>query len=198
MYMSVGVHPEHTGTMTDEDMDILKSYTDHEKVKAIGEIGLDYYYDDVEKSIQKNWFIRQIELANQVSLPVIVHDREAHGDTLDILKNHLKTGGVLHCFSGSREMAREVIDMGMYIAFGGTLTFKNARRVREVMEYVPLEWILVETDCPYLAPEPNRGKRNSSLYIPHILETMADIKGISVQEAEEITCNNAKKCFGIL
>ena len=197
LYMSVGVHPENTRNMTERDIDIIESYTNHEKVKAIGEIGLDYYYDDVEKTIQKKWFIRQIELANKVNLPIIVHDRDAHGDTIDILKKNLKTGGVLHCFSGSCEMARDIIDMGLYIAFGGTLTFKNARRVREVMEYVPLEHILIETDCPYLAPEPNRGKRNSSLFIPHILETMAEIKRISVKEAEEITYANAKKCFNI-
>lgn len=198
MYMSVGVHPENADKITEKDIDIMRGYTSHEKVKAIGEIGLDYYYDDIPRDIQKKWFIRQLELANEVSLPVIIHDREAHGDTVDILKQNLKTGGVLHCFSGSREMARDVLNMGMYIAFGGTLTFKNARRVREVLEYVPLGSILVETDSPYLAPEPYRGKRNSSLYIPHILEIMAQIKGISVSEAEEITLENAKKCFDIL
>lgn len=198
MYMSVGVHPENTRDMTEADIALLSDYTKLKKVKAIGEIGLDYYYDDVEKSIQKKWFIRQIELANETNLPIIVHDREAHGDTVDILKKHCKTGGVLHCFSGSREMAKQVIDMGMYISFGGTLTFKNARKVREVFEYVPLDRILVETDCPYLAPEPYRGKRNSSLYIPYILNIMAEIKGISCEAAEEITFNNAKKCFNIL
>lgn len=197
MYMSIGVHPENTAHMTEDDIELLKKYAEYEKVKAIGEIGLDYYWDDVERDIQKKWFIRQLELANSLNLPVIIHDREAHGDTVDILKNHLKTGGVLHCFSGSREMAKEVLDMGMYLAFGGTLTFKNARKSREVLEYVPLDRILVETDCPYLAPEPNRGKRNCSLYIPYILETMAEIKGITKEEAEEITYNNAKKCFNI-
>ena len=197
MYMSIGVHPENTADMTEDDIELLKKYAEYEKVKAIGEIGLDYYWDDVERDIQKKWFIRQIELANSLNLPVIIHDREAHGDTIDILKKYLKTGGVLHCFSGSREMAKEVLDMGMYLAFGGTLTFKNARKSREVLEYVPLDRILVETDCPYLAPEPNRGKRNSSLYIPYILETMAQIKGITKEEAEEITYNNARKCFNI-
>ena len=197
MYASVGVHPENTAQMTDKDIKLLRNYTSHEKVKAIGEIGLDYYWDDVERSTQKEWFIRQIELANEVKLPIIVHDRDAHGDTVDVLKQHLKTGGVLHCFSGSREMARDVLNLGMYIAFGGTLTFKNARRVREVMEYVPLDRILVETDCPYLAPEPFRGKKNSSLYIPYILDVMAEIKGVTPHDAEEITCLNAKKCFGI-
>jgi len=198
LYMSVGVHPENTREMTDKDLELLEKYTEYDKVKAIGEIGLDYYYDDVEKSIQKKWFIRQIELANKVNLPIIVHDRDAHADTVDILKNNLKTGGVLHCFSGSREIAREVLNLGMYIAFGGTLTFKNARKTREVLEYLPLDRILVETDCPYLSPEPNRGKRNSSLNIPYILETIAQIKGISIEKAEEITCKNAKKCFGIV
>lgn len=197
MYMSVGVHPENAGDMTDADIDKLREYAKYEKVKAIGEIGLDYYYDDVERTVQKKWFCRQIELAGELDLPIIVHDREAHGDTLEILRKYPGVRGVLHCFSGSPEMAQDILKLGMYIAFGGTLTFKNARRVREVLEVVPLDRILVETDCPYLAPEPNRGKRNSSLYIPHILEVMAEIKGISPKEAEEITLNNAKKCFGI-
>lgn len=199
IWASVGVHPEAAGNLTDKDMDTLAEYAKNEKVKAIGEIGLDYYYDDVEKPIQKKWFSRQIELAKEVKLPIIVHDRDAHGDCMDILKasGASEVGGILHCFSGSREMAREVLDLGMYIGIGGTLTFKNARRVREVAEYVPIERIVLETDCPYLAPEPFRGKRNSSDLIKYIAEALSEIKGIPTNEVEKITCENAKKCYGI-
>ncbi len=199
IYASVGVHPEAAADLTESDILLLKKYTENKKVKAIGEIGLDYYYDDVEKSVQKKWFARQIELAKEVNLPVIIHDRDAHGDCMDILREHnvSDVGGILHCYSGSVEMAREILDWGMYIAFGGTLTFKNARKVREVAKYVPIEQIVIETDCPYLAPEPNRGKRNSSLYIHYVAEMLAEIKGISRDEAERITCENAKRVYRI-
>lgn len=199
IYASVGVHPENVADMTEADIDILEKYAAHAKVKAIGEIGLDYYYDDVEKSVQKKWFARQIELAKKVGLPVVIHDRDAHGDCLDIMRTGgiSEVGGIVHCFSGSRETAREALGLGMYIGFGGTLTFKNARRVREAAEYVPLDRIVIETDCPYLAPEPNRGKRNSSLYIHYVAEMLAQIKGITAAEAERITFENAKKCYGI-
>lgn len=199
VWASVGVHPEAVGNLTESDMDILKEYAKNEKVKAIGEIGLDYYYDDVEKSLQKKWFSRQIELAKSAGLPIIVHDRDAHGDCMDILKasGAREVGGILHCFSGSRETARQVLDLGMYIGIGGTLTFKNARKVREVAEYVPMDRIVLETDCPYLAPEPFRGQRNSSDLICYVAECLAGIKGISPAEVEIITCENAKRCYGI-
>lgn len=199
IYASVGVHPEAARDLTENDISILKKYTEHKKVKAIGEIGLDYYYDDVEKSVQKKWFARQIELAKEVNLPVIIHDRDAHGDCMDILREHnvSEVGGILHCYSGSVEMAKKILDWGMYIAFGGTMTFKNARKVREVAKYVPIESIVLETDCPYLAPEPNRGKRNSSLYIHYVAEMLAEIKGISKEDAERITCENAKRVYRI-
>lgn len=199
VYASVGVHPEEAADLTEADMELLEQYTKHPKVKAIGEIGLDYYYDDVPKEIQKKWFARQLELAKKVNMPVVIHDRDAHGDCMDILRsgNVREVGGILHCYSGSAEMAKEILDWGMYIAFGGTLTFKNARKVREVAEYVPLDRIVIETDCPYLAPEPNRGKRNSSLYIHYVAEKLAEIKGIAVEEAERVTCENAKKCYKI-
>ena len=199
VYASVGVHPEEVTELTNADIDTLMEYTKHPKVKAIGEIGLDYYWGDVEKSLQKKWFSRQIELAREVSLPIIVHDREAHGDTVDILraeKAH-EVGGILHCFSGSREMARDILDLGMYIGIGGTLTFKNARKVKEVAEYVPMESIVLETDAPYLAPEPFRGKRNSSDLIKYVINALAGIKGISPCEVEEITFQNAKRCYRI-
>lgn len=199
VYASVGVHPENVADLTEADMDLLKEYTKDTKVKAIGEIGLDYYWDDVEKSLQKKWFARQIELAREVKLPVVIHDRDAHGDCMDILREHKvsEVGGIFHCYSGSAEMAREILDWGMYIAFGGTLTFKNARKVQEVAKYVPLDRIVLETDCPYLAPEPNRGKRNSSLYIHYVAEKLAEIKGVTPEEVARITCENAKKCYGI-
>lgn len=200
MYASVGVHPHEVHSMTDNDIEILKRYSHHDKVKAIGEIGLDYYYDNSPRNLQKKWFARQLELAREVKLPVIIHDRDAHQDTLDILKNGKvsECGGVFHCYSGSSEMAKTVLDLGMYIAFGGSITFKNAQKPVEAVKYVPLDKILIETDCPYLTPEPNRGKRNSSLYIHLVAEKIAQIKEISVEEVENATFENAKKCFNIL
>jgi len=199
VYASVGVHPEEVNELGESDMDILREYSKLPKVKAIGEIGLDYYWGDVERTLQKKWFSRQIELAREVGLPIIVHDREAHGDTVDILKCEKadEVGGILHCFSGSREMARDILNLGMYIGIGGTLTFKNARKVKEVAEYVPMGSIVLETDAPYLAPEPNRGKRNNSAFIKYVIEELAKIKGLTPDEVEEITFKNAKRCYRI-
>ncbi len=199
IYASVGVHPENVGDMTEGDIKVLSEKCKNKKVRAIGEIGLDYHYDDVSKDVQKYWFKRQIELAEKVGLPIIVHDREAHGDCMEILKRYdiEKIGGVMHCYSGSAEMAREVTSMGMYLGFGGTLTFKNAKKVQEAAKITPLSRILLETDCPYLAPEPNRGKRNSSLYMHYVAEKLAEIKEITVEEVEETTFENAKRLYGI-
>ena len=199
VFASVGVHPEETGELTDKDMDILLEYTKHPKVKAIGEIGLDYYWDSVERDVQKKWFARQIDVAKQSKLPIIVHDRDAHGDTIDILKsdNARDVGGIVHCFSGSREMARDVLNLGMHIGIGGTVTFKNGRKIKEVAEYVPIESIVLETDAPYLAPEPFRGKRNSSDLIKYVIDEIAKIKGISAKDVEEITFQNAKRVYKI-
>lgn len=199
IYASAGVHPEETADLTEEDMLTLKQTAAHPKVRAIGEIGLDYHYDDIPKTTQKKWFARQIELAREVNLPIIVHDRDAHADTLEILRDcHAEeTGGVMHCYSGSAEMAQDLLDLGFFIGFGGTLTFKNAKKVHKAAEAVPLNRIVLETDCPYLAPEPHRGTRNSSLLMHYVAERLAEIKGISVQEVEEITCANAKKLYGI-
>ncbi len=199
VFASVGVHPEETGELTEADMDILLEYTKHPKVKAIGEIGLDYYWDSVERDVQKKWFARQIELAKQVNLPIIVHDRDAHGDTMDILKsqNARDVGGIVHCFSGSCEMARDVLNLGLYVGIGGTVTFKNARKIKEVAEYVPIESIVLETDAPYLAPEPFRGKRNSSDLIKYVIEEIAGIKGMTAEDVEEITFQNAKRVYKI-
>ena len=199
MYASAGVHPHETEEMTDKDIEIIKEAVKHEKVKAIGEIGLDYFYDFSKKDVQKKWFARQIDLARELSMPIIIHDRDAHMDTMEILKEHKawECGGVFHCYSGSVEMLRDVIEMGFYVAFGGSLTFKNSKRPKEAAAFAPMDRILLETDSPYLAPEPMRGKRNSSLYLRYVAELLAAIKGVSVSEIEKITTENAKKCFNI-
>ncbi len=199
VYASVGIHPHESDGLQEADMDKLKEYAQNPKVKAIGEIGLDYFYDFSPRDIQKKWFARQIDIAKELKMPVIIHDRDAHKDCMDILREHNVSdiGGVFHCYAGSTEMAKEILDWGMYIAFGGSLTFKNSVRPAEVAKYVPLDRIVIETDCPYLTPEPHRGKRNSSLYIHYVAERLAQIKGISMDEIEEVTFNNAKKCFNI-
>lgn len=199
MYGAVGVHPSDCSELTEKDMERLKRESAHNKIKAIGEIGLDYYYDDVPRDVQKKWFARQIELAKEVNLPIIIHDRDAHQDTVDIMRGFgaKAVGGVLHCFSGSCDIARDVMDMGFYIAFGGTLTFKNARRAVEAAEYVPIDRILIETDSPYLAPVPERGNRNDSTLVKYVAQRLAEIKGLEVSEVERITFENAKKCFKI-
>lgn len=199
IYASVGIHPHEAENLTEADMDKLKKYAENPKVKAIGEIGLDYFYDFSPRDIQKKWFSRQVDIARELKMPVIIHDRDAHKDCMDILREHHveRAGGVFHCYAGSVEMAKEILDWGMYIAFGGSLTFKKSVRPVEVAKYVPLDRIVIETDCPYLTPEPHRGKRNSSLYIHYVAEKLAQIKGVSVEEIERVTFDNAKKCFGI-
>lgn len=199
MYAAVGVHPEEVGTLCEADIDRLREFSKHKKVCAIGEIGLDYHYDDVPKDVQKYWFDRQLTLAEEVNLPVIIHDREAHEDCLNILKKHdiRRIGGVMHCYSASCEMARDILGIGMYFGFGGTVTFKNAKKVQKAAEVIPLERILLETDCPYLAPEPHRGERNSSLLMHYVAEKLAEIKGVNVEEVEEVTLQNAKRLYGI-
>lgn len=199
MFGAVGVHPEESAELTEESFAWLKSVTARDKVVAVGEIGLDYYWDEPAREIQKKWFERQIALAREVKLPMIVHSRDAAQDTLEILKagNAQEVGGVIHCFSYGIEMAREYLDMGFYIGIGGVVTFKNAKKLKEVAEYVPLDRILLETDCPYMAPEPHRGKRNSSLYLPYVAEKIAQIKGVSTEEVCRTTLENAKKMYGI-
>ncbi len=199
VYGSCGVHPHEAENMSEADLDKIREFSRHPKIKAIGEIGLDYFYDNSPRDVQKYWFARQVDLARELSLPVIIHDRDAHRDSLDILKAHKvhEVGGVFHCYAGSAEMVREVLDLGMYIAFGGALTFKNAVKPAEAAKVVPIDRLLIETDCPYLTPEPHRGKRNSSLYIHYVAEKLSEIKGISVEEIIEKTTENAKKCFRI-
>ncbi len=199
LYGAVGVHPSDTGELNETNFEWLREQCKQDKVVAVGEIGLDYYWKEPEKDVQKFWFRRQLELARETNLPIIIHSRDAAKDTLDIMKeekaNELK--GVIHCFSYGEEIAREYLNMGYYLGIGGVVTFSNAKKLREVVEYVPLENILLETDAPYLSPVPNRGKRNSSLNIPYIAKEIATIKEISYDEVIETTNNNARKLFNI-
>jgi len=195
---AVGVHPEDCAELSEADIKTLKDYSTDENVVAIGEIGLDYYWDDPARDIQKKWFARQIALAKEVKLPIIVHSRDAAADTYDIInaEKAADVGGILHCFSYSVEVARQFLDLGFYIGVGGVVTFKNGKKLKEVVQYTPLDRIVTETDSPYMAPHPNRGKRNTSEYLPYIIEEIARIKGISPEEAEDITYNNAVRLFG--
>lgn len=197
MYGAVGVHPSDTADLTDSDIDTLKEYAGKDKILAIGEIGLDYYWDEPERTIQKKWFEAQIELAREVKLPIIIHSRDAAKDTYDIMKAlHAEDiGGVVHCFSYSKEMARQFLDMGFYIGIGGVVTFKNAKTLKEVAAYAPLDRIVLETDCPYLSPEPNRGKRNSSLNLNYVAEALSQIKGIDKEELIAVTEENARRLY---
>ena len=195
---SVGVHPEHTAELTEADIGTLKELAGDETVVAVGEIGLDYYWDEPGRDIQKKWFARQIALAHDLHLPIIVHSRDAAADTLDIIRSEKGSdvGGIIHCFSYSREVAGQFVDMGFLIGVGGVITFKNGRKLREVVQDIPIGSIVTETDSPYLAPVPKRGKRNSSEYLPYIIEEIAAIKGLSVKETEDITYGNAVRLFG--
>lgn len=197
LYAAAGVHPNETGDLTDADIRWLKEISAHEKVVAIGEIGLDYYWDDPDREIQKHWFSAQMALAKETGLPVVIHSRDAAKDTLDMIRaeHHGATGGVIHCFSYGVEMAREYLDMGYYLGIGGVLTFKNAKKLKEVVEYAPLDRLVLETDCPYLAPAPYRGKRNSSLNLPYVAKAMAEMKGISQEEVIRATSANARALY---
>ena len=198
-YAAVGVHPSEVGDLTEDDMQALKQMTlENPKVKAIGEIGLDYHFDDdPPRDVQKKWFIRQLELAKELGMPIFIHSRDAASDTMEILKDMDggRNGGVIHCYSYSREQAREYIKMGFHIGVGGVVTFKNSRRLQEVVEDIPLEKIVLETDSPYMAPVPFRGTRNSALNIPYIAEKIAEIKGVPVQKVYDQTYANALKMY---
>lgn len=199
IYGAIGVHPEECGELNEEKFQWLRSVLKRDKVVALGEIGLDYYWDQPERKTQKLWFERQMELAKDVKLPMIIHSRDAAKDTLDMIIacGGRDIGGVIHCFSYGIDMAKEYLNMGFYIGIGGVVTFKNAKKLKEVAEYVPIDRILLETDCPYMAPEPHRGKRNSSLYLPHVAEKIAEIKGIAVEEVIQITNENGRRMYGI-
>ena len=199
IYAAVGVHPDEVGELTEEKLQQLREWSMHEKVKAIGEIGLDYYWDKEGHDLQKHWFMRQMELAHERNLPMIVHSREAAKDTLDMVvaAKPLNLSGIIHCYSYSVEQAREYLNMGYYLGIGGVLTFKNAKKLKEVAEYAPLSRIVLETDCPYLAPVPFRGKRNDSSKLSYVAEELAAIKQMSVEEVIRITTENGKKLYGI-
>ena len=195
MYCAVGIHPENITETSLDDIEKIKSLASHSKVVAIGEIGLDYYWD-IPREPQKVIFEKQLELSNELDMPVNVHDREAHGDTMELVRKY-KPKGILHCFSGSAEMAREVVKLGMYIGMGGVVTFKNSRKAVEVVKEIPIERLVLETDCPYLAPVPFRGKRNDSGMIWYVAEKIAEIKNISVEEVLKTTLQNAKDVYRI-
>lgn len=196
-YAAVGIHPHECEELEDEKpvIEQLEEMLSNPKVRAIGEIGLDYHYDLDFKEKQLHWFDIQLSLAEWTGYPVIVHDREAHGDTMELIRSHPKCGGILHAFSGSAEMAKELVKLGWYIAFGGSVTFKGASKPIEALKAVPDDRLLVETDCPYLAPVPMRGKLNRSDYIPYTLAVMADARGDTPEHIAEITYNNALDVF---
>lgn len=199
IYGAIGVHPSDTAELNEENFRLLREWCELPKVVSVGEIGLDYYWDTPEREIQKKWFVRQIALAREVKKPIIVHSREAAKDTMDMMTAEKcgEIGGVVHCYSYTKEVARTFLDMGMYFGIGGVVTFSNAKKLKEAVEYIPMENILLETDCPYLAPVPNRGKRNSSLNLPYVAEEIGRLKGISTEEVIRITEQNAKKLFRI-
>lgn len=197
VYAAVGSHPDDADHVDGKLLDAYRRLCAEKKVRAIGEIGLDYHYEDVPRAQQIIAFEQQLELAEALKLPVIVHEREAHGDAMDIVMRHPDVRGVFHCFSGSKEMALWLVERGWYIGFTGVLTFKNARRAVEAAQALSLERILIETDCPYMAPEPYRGRRNDSRFVPLVAAKLAELRGLTPEEAGEITAANAKRLYGI-
>ncbi len=199
IYASIGWHPVDAIDMRDEDLDWIEELAKHPKVVAIGEMGLDYYWDKSPKEVQQEVFRKQIQLAKKLKLPIVIHNREATADIVTILKeeNAAEVGGIMHCFSGSVEVAKECVDMNFYISLGGPVTFKNAKKPKEVAQEIPLNKLLIETDCPYLAPHPYRGKRNEPSYVKLVAEQIAELKGLSFEEVSQVTTENAKILFGI-
>lgn len=198
MYATAGIHPNYASDMNDRNIDAIRMLAKHPRVKAIGEIGLDYFHEYASRKAQKETFVKQIDIARVLNLPFVIHCRDACKDVLDILRSEYKGGGALmHCFSESVETARIMLNMGLTIAIGGTVTFKNNVRTVEAVKFIPLEKMVIETDCPYLSPTPHRGERNSSLNIHYVAEKIAQIKGVSPTLVEEITTENAKRFFDI-
>lgn len=199
IYGAVGVHPSDTDELDEKNFAWLKKQCAHPKIVAVGEIGLDYYWDEPDKKIQKLWFKRQLDMARETKLPVIIHSRDAAKDTLDIMKaaNAGEMGGVIHCFSYTKEIAREYLDRNYYFGIGGVITFPNAKKLVEAVKYIPMNRILLETDCPYLAPEPYRGWRNQSSYISLAAERLAEIKEMTKEEVLRQTLQNAKDFYRI-
>lgn len=199
IYGAAGVHPDEVGELNDEHFAWLEEQCRQKKIVAVGETGLDYYWDKENHEIQKKWFIRQLRLAKKLKMPVIVHSREAAADTMDILKQEHDSGSlaVIHCYSYSAEMALEYLKMGYYLGVGGVITFKNARRLKETVQEAPLERLLLETDCPYLAPEPFRGKRNDSRHLSYVAEEIARLKKVTAEEVIRVTEENARTFYGL-
>ena len=199
VYAAVGIHPHNVQQIKSDTIATLADFASDNKVVAIGEIGLDYYYDSSPREIQRHWFAMQISLARNLKLPIIVHNRDAHEDIMKVIKNEnaRDVGGVFHCYTGSIEMARELLNNNFLISIGGAVTFKNAKKLIEVVKYVPLDRLLIETDCPYLTPEPHRGKRNDSSYIRLVAEKIAEIRAIEFDEVAKVTTESAKKLFKI-
>ena len=197
VYAALGVHPSEVEGLTEADMAWIFDHAKHEKVVAIGEFGLDYHWPEPSPEIQKKWFLRQIELAKETNLPIIIHSRDAAAETMQILKETkaYNCGGVIHCYSYSPEMAEEYVKMGFYIGVGGVVTFKNAKKLKKTVETIPLSRIVLETDCPYMAPEPNRGRRNDSSQLIHVAEKIGELKGISVEEVIRTTTENACQLY---
>ncbi len=192
---TVGVHPSETANLTMAKMDELREMAKNKNVVAIGEIGLDYHYNDTDPETQKKWFRIQLDLAKELNMPVVIHDRDSKGECIKILKEKGITNGVIHCYSGSAETAKEILDMGLHISFTGVVTFKNAKRAIEALKIIPMDRLFIETDCPYMAPEPHRGSRNDSSLIRHIAEKIAEVKGIPYDEVVKITTENAINFF---
>ncbi len=198
VYAAVGVHPEECGGWTGGELEALRELARHPKVRAIGEIGLDYYWEEnPPRALQKEVLHAQLELAEELDLPVIIHDREAHGDCLEIVRAHPKVTGVYHCYSGSLEDAKVLVKLGWMLSFTGSITFKNARKAPEIIAWLPMERIMVETDSPYLTPVPYRGKRNDSGYVRLVAEKIAEIKGLDPEEVARITLENGRRFFRI-
>lgn len=197
MYGAVGIHPDHVNELNEERLEKIREISRQDKIVAIGEIGLDYHWMVSPKEIQKEWFIKQLQLAKEEDLPVIIHSRDASQDTFDIMKaEHAgTTPGVIHCYSGSLEMAREYVKLGYYLGIGGVVTFKNSKVLKRVVEEIPLSHLVLETDCPYLSPTPFRGKRNSSARLPYVVEAIAQLKQCSMEEVEAVTWENAHKLY---
>lgn len=197
VYAAVGSHPDDADGLSDETLATYKAMTLHPKVKAIGEIGLDYHYEDIPRALQQETFRRQMALAQELNLPVIVHSREAAQDSMDILAEYPDVKGVFHCYSGSLEMAKELVKQGWCVGFTGVLTFSNAKKAIEVAKNLPHDRVLIETDCPYMAPVPFRGKRNDSRLVRHVAEKLAELWGLSLEETAKITLENAKRLYRI-
>lgn len=197
VYGALGVHPSETAELDEAAFAWLTEQCRNPKCVAVGEIGLDYYWQEPEKELQKKWFVRQLGLARELGLPVVIHSRDAAADTIQIMQEQHaeEIGGVVHCFSYTKETAEIFLEMGFYFGIGGVVTFKNAKKLKEALAMIPLDRIVTETDCPYLAPEPNRGKRNSSLNIPYVIEEIARIKQLSIGQVEEAAFRNAEKLY---